>query len=612
MVSPFERFTVGHVSKKLNQINLEVSLAHPKPFPNRHLLSNYQFKKRFVEILPDGSIRGGYPKMITSLVDFSFIRSLVADRYSHIGPPCYDPPSLFLIDLFRFFHGHFDSNDILSLLRDEDQGRAYRTYAGLRLQNLPCEATLSNFRARLGEDLYQEIFHVMVGIFQKLHMITHKILSHDGTLFPTWARYKGCTYFCNQCHAISVEDVLGRVRNRILYRLNHLSENALGSECRVYTECPSPRFPEEVNKPKVELFAFRLAFSAGDPKLEQQNTAALFGVKQELEREHLVINTIRSNVVEINPETGAITIACPKLPKDRDARIGVRRNPQNPDKKEKIFGYNAVLSTSLELQLRLELPVAVSCIAGNAEEGDMLIANRERVRHHHVCKVEIDIADSKFDATKNYEYIRGEGSIPIIDYNRRNENLSKEALLKRGYDQNGWPFAPCGLLSRPNGFEKDRHRLTFCCFRHCLTLKHKALESLQNRFDIASCPHVGNRTGFVKHMALQDHPRLLNEIPRGSQRYKRVKKLRSASERSNSTMKEDLKILDKPRVIGSKRAAILVMLAAIFLLCKRGFGFIARVTHMLRKFRQTRDPKLESWLKQPEIPQFIRNLIQLE
>jgi hypothetical protein len=550
--------------------------------------------------------------MITSLVDFSFIRSLVADRYSHFGPPCYDPPSLFLIDLFRTFHGCFDSNDILDLLRDEDMGRAYRTYAGFHLQNLPCEATLSNFRARLGENLYQEIFSVMIEIFKKLEMITFKILSHDGTLFPTWARYKGCTYFCDQCPKIVVEDVLGKVRNRILYRLNHLSEDALGSECRVYTECPSPRFPEEVNKPKVELFAFQLAFSDGEPKLEQQNTAALFGVKEELEKEHLVITTIRSNVVDINPETGAITIACPKLPKDRDARIGVRRDPQNPNKKQKIFGYNAVLSTSLELQLRLELPVAVTCIAGNAEEGDMIIANRERISNHHVCKVVIDIADSKFDATKNYEYIRGKGSIPIISYNRRNENLSKEALLKRGYDQNGWPFAPCGLLCRPNGFDKDRQRLTFCCFRHCLTLKHKALESLQNRFDIASCPHVGNRTGFVKHKALQDHPRLINEIPRGSERYKQVKKLRSASERSNSTMKEDLKILDKPRVIGSKRAAILVLLAAIFLLCKRGFGFIARVTHMLRKFCQTKDPKLARWLKHPEIPQFIRNLIQRE
>lgn len=394
--------------------------------------------------------------MISSLVDFSFIRSPVAGRYSHRGTPCYDPPSLFLVDLFRYLHGHFDSNDILALLRDEDMGRAYRTYAGFHLQNLPCEATLSNFRARLGEHLYQEIFHVMVGIFKKLEMITFKVLSHDRTLFPTWARYKGCTYFCDQCPKIVVEDVLRKVRTRILYRLNHLSVNALGPECGVYTERPSPRFPEDVNKPKVELFAFRLAFSEGEPKREQQNTAGLFGVNEELEKEHLVINTIRSNVVDINPENGAITITCPKLPKDVDARIGVRRDPQDLDKKQKIFGYNAVLSTSLELELRLELPVAVSCIAGNAEEGDMLIANRECIRHHHVCKVEIDIADSKFDATKNYEYIRGVGSIPIIDHNPRNENLSKEAILKRGYDQNGWPFAPCGLLCRPNGFDKDR------------------------------------------------------------------------------------------------------------------------------------------------------------
>jgi hypothetical protein len=33
---------------------------------------------------------------------------------------------------------------------------------------------------------------------------------------------------------------------------------------------------------------------------------------------------------------------CPKLPADLDARIGVRRNPQNPNKIEKIFGFNAI------------------------------------------------------------------------------------------------------------------------------------------------------------------------------------------------------------------------------------------------------------------------------
>jgi hypothetical protein len=186
-------------------------------------------------------------------------------------------------------------------------------------------------------------------------MITFNILAHDGTLYPTWARYKGCTYFCDQCSFIRVDDVIGRVKNRILYRLNHMAEKNMGSEIRVYVECPSTRFPKEVKKPKIELFAFKLAFSDGELTQEQRNTAIIFDVFEELEKQQLCIKKIRSNVTSICPDDGSITISCPKLPKDTDARIGVRRNPQNPNKKEKIFGYNLVLATSVELQLKIEL-----------------------------------------------------------------------------------------------------------------------------------------------------------------------------------------------------------------------------------------------------------------
>ena len=313
MVNPFEKFTINNISKNLNNINFKVSLSHQKPFPNTSLLSQYQFKKQFVKIFPDGSVQGGFPKMITSLIDFSFIRSLVADCYSPYGPPPYDPPSLFLLDLFRYVDAHQNMNRFLSLLHDEDRGRAYRAYAGISREHIPCKATFSHFRSRLGHNLYNEIFHVLVGIFHNLKMISFKILAHDGTLYPTWARYKGCTYFCDQCAAISVEDVIGKVKNRILYRLNNLSNNNLGSELRVYTQCPSQRFPEEVKKPKIELFAFRLAFSDGDPTKEQRNTAILFGVEEELAKQQLCIQTIRSNVSYINPNDGSITIHCHKL-----------------------------------------------------------------------------------------------------------------------------------------------------------------------------------------------------------------------------------------------------------------------------------------------------------
>jgi hypothetical protein len=620
-VNPLKKFTINNVCKKLNEINFKVSLSHQKPFPNLFLLSHYCFKKRFVKIFPNGDIQGGYARMITSLIDFSFIRSLVADCYSAFGPPCYDPPSLFLWDLFRYVDGYQNMSEFLKMVRDKDRGRAYRTHAGIFMNNIPCEGTFSHFRIRLGEKLYNEIFHLLVDIFHQLEMITFNILAHDGTLYPTWARYKGCTYFCNQCSCITVENVIGKVRNRILYRLNNLDQNNLGSEVRVYTECPSKRFPDkdkngnEIKKPKIELFAFRLAFADGELSQEQVNTAILFDVKEELDKQNLYINTIRSNVSSINFDDGSITICCPKLPKDTDAQIGVRRNPQNPNKKQKIFGYNLVLTTSVEVHLKLELPVAVTNIAGNADEGSQIINNNEQIQKHHSSganHVKIDIADAKYDIIKNYNYIRGKGSIPIIDYNPRNENLSKQALIDRGYDHKGRPFAPCGLLARPNGFDKKHQRLTFCCFKQCLKLRPKALENLHNKYNIAMCPHIRNRNGFSKHMYVKEHPRLINEIPRGSKRYNNIKKMRSASERANSTMKEDLKIIDKPRVINGPRANILAQIAAIVLLLTRGLSFVVRITKLFMKLHKTNDPNLKEKLKPPYIPRSIQNIIQLE
>ena len=409
-----------------------------------------------------------------------------------------------------------------------------------------------------------------------------------------------------------VEDVIGKVRNRILYRLNNLSNNNLGSEARVYTECPSTRFPEDVKKPKIELFAFRLAFADGDISEEQKNTAILFGVEEEFDRQHLSIQTFRSNVLDIKPDDGSVTMCCPKLPKDTDARIGVRRDPKNSDRKDKIFGYNLVLSTSVEVHLKIELPVAVTNIAGNAEEGTQIIYNKEQIHNHHKAQVKIDIADAKHDIINNYNYIRGKGSIPIIDYNRRNEDLSKHTLLNRGYDQKGWPFAPCGLLTRPNGFDQKHQRLTFCCFKQCLKLRHKALQDLQARYNIAQCPHIKNQTGYARHMYVKEHPRLVNEIPRGTKRYNTIKNMRSASERANSTIKGDLKVIEKPKVIDGSRANILAQMAAIVLLLKRAFSFIVKITSQFTKLHETNDPAIKEKLKPPFIPKSIRNVIQLE
>ena len=277
----------------------------------------------------------------------------------------------------------------------------------------------------------------------------------------------------------------------------------------------------------------------------------------------------------------------------------------------KIFGYNLVLTTSVELQLKIELPVAVTNIAGNAEEGSQIITNKQQITAHHPCEAKIDIADAKYDSLKNYDYIRQSGSIPIIDYNRRTEKLSRQALIERGYDQNGWPFAPCGLLCRPNGFDKKHQRLTFCCFKPCMNLRRKAMENLHEHYDIAACPHIENKTGFAKHMYVKEHPRLVNEIPRGSKRYNEIKKIRSASERSNSTLKEDIKILDRPRVLNARRANILAQLAAIVFLLSRAFLFVIKTTCRIRKILHSNGTASKPDLI-PQIPKSILRLLQIQ
>jgi len=426
---------------------------------------------------------------------------------------------------------------------------------------------------------------------------------------------KAAPISCSECSRITVENVIEKVRQRILYRLAKMPKNGLGKEIRVHAECPSERFPKDVKKPKIELFSFRLAFSNGEPTQEQINTAILFGVKDELDRQKLCIQTITSNLCAIDAN-GAMTISCPRLPKDTDARIGVRRHPLYPDKKEKVFGYNAVISTSVEPQTGIELPVAVSNIAGNAEEGDHLIINKEQIRKHHVCKTAVDCADSKYDIIKNYNYIREQGSIPIIDYNSRNEKLSQEDLLKRGYDQQGTPFAPCGLLTTPNGFDEKRERLSFCCFKQCRKLTAKALKELNSTYNLATCPHIANKTGYTKHMYVKEYPRLTNAIPRGTKKYQELKRLRSASERINSAAKEDTPLLSKPRVLNGQRAAILSQMTGIVVLLKRAMSFVIKITHLFRKYMQETNAetkaKLLLLLRPPKVPTFIMKLIQRE
>lgn len=224
-------FSIGRVIKKLNHIHCRISAKHQIPFPKPEIfwLSKYIYERRYVRIHPDGRIEGGLARFVSSLVDFSFIRSLVAHKYALVGI-AYDPVGLFLLDLFRHIEKYSDMKTFVEVIRDWERGKHYRLYAGISFENIPCEATFTNFKERLGEDLYNRIFHVLVEIAELLGFISYKIIATDGTLFRTHAQYKGCTWFEKECNCVEFIGIIDNIRKRVLYRLNSPDRNSLFKE----------------------------------------------------------------------------------------------------------------------------------------------------------------------------------------------------------------------------------------------------------------------------------------------------------------------------------------------------------------------------------------------
>lgn len=497
----------------------------------------------------------------------------------------------------------------VELVRDKVKGKHYRLYAGINDSHLPCEATFTNFKNRLGEDLYNKIFHTLVEIAELLGFLSYRILATDGTLFPTNARYRGCTYFCGECEFIEFKGIIENVRRRVLYRLHNPEKIVPEKEIRVRVECPSTNFPEDVQRPKVEVLTLTLQ----EPNPEKPSICnQIFELEEELQIAGLDLVAKRGVFTKIvmgeSTHTDSFFFRCPKLPSDMDARIGVRRNPQNPNKKQKIFGFDAIIDTSIEVTLGIELPVACTTIAGNAEEGRHYITNREQILGHHGTTSKIDLADAKYDEHHNYEFSRSHGAIPVIAYNPRSEQLTAVALKQRGYDQNGWPYAPCGILTRPNGFDFSCQRASFSCRRQCVSSKDPKIVAYAR-----GCPYWMNYHGFTKHMSIRQFPRLILEVIRGTYRYRKLKALRPASERTNSTAKDDFCILAKPKIRGLKSAGVIAQMAVIVVLLKRIARFIVKVTLAFRKkIQNNKSPPHRIYIPGPKAPTFILNLIQRE
>jgi len=276
--------------------------------------------------------------MFVSLIGLSFARSLVANVYGKKGYYCYDPASMFCLEICKVLDGRKDTKSFCKVLRDPQRGLHYWAYAGLVKEHIPSEDDFSNFRARCGGEKYRGILQVLVDIAYSLGFLSgHLIASTDGTLFPTFSRFRGCDYFEKECQRIEITHLLPRIKQRVNRLLNHPERIVLGKKYQVRARCPSQRFPEDKKRPLINLVTF--SFSRFDPNREQDKTTRLLGIEKRLKELNLMLLPLKSNInlIKMSSSLDTCLIKCPHLPSDISARRGVRRSKENPSRLEFIL-----------------------------------------------------------------------------------------------------------------------------------------------------------------------------------------------------------------------------------------------------------------------------------
>jgi hypothetical protein len=262
--------------------------------------------------------------------------------------------------------------------------------------------------------------------------------------------------------------------------------------------------------------------------------------------------------------------SCPKVPSDLEAKVGYHIDTQDPTKKERIFGYLHQKTTAINRELGLALPVGNTPSPANADEGTHCIAHRAALALP-VLPGQVQLGDAAYDVTANYHWIREQGGIPVIDYNPRREDCSPEALLKRGYDQDGTPYAPCGRLCRSNGYDYQANSRHYVCGRPCPPQ------------ELRQCPHRYGVRGYSQHMTFKDHPRLIGPIQRGSPAWQRLYAARTASERTNSYDQEVIANSRPLRMRGLKAFRFAGAIRTLAQLLRRALNFVLDVAYTLGK-----------------------------
>jgi len=512
----------------------------------------------------EGDVDGGLSWLVGATIDFSFTRALCAPHYGARGAPCYDPASLVLFERAAHVDHDVDYAHCCRDLHQADKGRRYRELAGLH-DHVPGEDDLCHFRSRVGDDVIHTTLAGVVELLQAFGLIKGELVSTDGQLEPSYARYKGCPYACEGCHAFRIDEAGKQT----------LRDQLQSGAKRLQLICPFPDVVAKVREatakkghpkdPKVSLLEIEEVPDTAGARADRQQVAELLGLPDdEVPPVHLTWCHVSRG-----PQ-GELLGSCPKMPSDLEAKVGYHVDTKHPSQKELVFGYVHLKTTDLNRELGLELPVGNSTYPADAHEGTEFIGHRAALAVP-VRPGQVQLGDAANDVTANDQWLHDRGGIAVFAYNPRNEHLDPESLVNRGDDQYGTPYAPCGRLCRSNGYDYQADSRQYVCGRQC------PAEEQQH------CPHRYGVLGYSHRMTFKDHPRLIGPIQRGTPAWQRLYAARCASERTNSYDQEVIANAHPLRMRGLKAFRFAGAIRTLAQLLRRALNFVLDVTYTLGK-----------------------------
>lgn len=270
---------------------------------------------------------------------------------------------------------------------------------------------------------------------------------------------------------------------------------------------------------------------------------------------------------------------CPAVPYDLEGGVGHRRRKDDPKQVEAVYGYKVHSGVSFEVELGMEFPVVLITTPGQEYDGHYFEALLEQLEAYHgQVKAVFHIADGHYDDFKNYVAARRRGVKPIFHYNKRNEKTDPQALDQRGYNEVGWPYAPCGVAMHPHGYDEQDKRLKFTCDKRCPA-------------GCEACPFCATVAGCVKNVPVREDSRLVLEVARGTRRYRIIFALRSAVERNNDYFADNG--LARPKYHGLHNMQLNAFLTGIATLLRKLYDLIEEASR--QEAHPERYPTLDLW-----------------